>query len=235
MDTKDAAETTAPSVAPAKVAPKPNPAVEPELENPVPSLPLNGLEGDSLGSLGAAFSELHVRAPEGKAKEKDTGQGGAEDDPEGEHVRRDDVPSGERPSKSAPGATEHPAAPSPTATTLPATHPATSSTTTTQPAGEGTGFIGMPYQTHGVELLASVPPMAPPVSEPVASGSFYVGIDEMATCREPGAFHRAPVGVSPVPMPGYPPPEPGLSSLSVLRGPESCGGQSRGSGRSSNT
>ena len=68
MDTKDTAETTAPSVASTKLAPKRKPAGEPEPEDPVPSVPLSGLEVDSLESLGAAFSELHVRTPEGKAK-----------------------------------------------------------------------------------------------------------------------------------------------------------------------
>ena len=234
MDTKDTAETTTPSVAPAKLAPKPKPVGEPEPEDPVPSVPLSGLEDDSLGSLGAAFSELHVRTPEGKAKEKDTREGGAEDDREGEHVRTDDVSSGERPSGSALGGTEHPTASSSTATTLPATHPATSSPTTTPPVAEGTGFTGMPYPTHGVEPVATEPPMAPSVSEPVASGSSYVGIHEPAPCPEPGAYHRAPVGVCPLPMPGYTMLEPGFTSLSGLRGPESCGGRSRGSRRSSN-
>ena len=169
MDTKDTAETT------------------------VPSVPLSGLEDDSLGSLGAAFSELHVRTAEGKAKEKDTTGGGAEDDREGEHVRTDDVYSGEKSCESARGSTEHPTPSCPTATTLRATHPATSPPATTSPVAEGTGFTGMPYPTHGVGPLVTEPPMAPPVSEPVASGSIYVGIDEPAPCLEPGAFHRAPV------------------------------------------
>ena len=48
MDTKDTAETTAPSVAPAKPALAPKPAGEPEPEKPVPSVPLSGLGDDSL-------------------------------------------------------------------------------------------------------------------------------------------------------------------------------------------
>ena len=175
-----------------------------------------------------------MRTPEDKSKEKDTGEGRAKDDREGKHVRTDEVSSGERPSESAPGAPEHPTASSATATTLPATHPATSSPTTTPPVAEGTGFTGMPYPTHGLEPLATEPPMAPSISEPVASGSSYVGIKEPAPCPEPGAYHRAPVGVCPVPMPGYTMPEPGFTSLSGLQGPESCGGRSRGSGRTSN-
>ena len=197
-------------------------------------MPLGRHQHDFLGSLEAALSELHVRTPEGKAKEKATREGGAEDDCEGKHVRTDDVSTSERPSEIAQGVTEHPTASSPTATTLPATHPATSSPTTTPRAAEGTGISGMPYPTHAVEALATEPPMAPSVSEPVASGSFYVGIHEPAPCLEPGAYHRAPVGVCPLPMPSYIMPLPGFASLSGLRGPESCGGRSRGSRRSSN-
>ena len=55
-----------------------------------------------------------------------------------------------------------------------------------------------------------------------------------APCPEPGAYHRAPVGVRPLPMPGYKMPEPRFTLLSGLRGPESCGGRRRGSERSSN-
>ena len=80
MDSKDTAQTIAPSVAPAKPAPKPKPGGEPEPEEPVPLVPLSGLEDDSLGSLGAAFSGLHVRIPKGKAEEKETGERGADDD-----------------------------------------------------------------------------------------------------------------------------------------------------------
>ena len=90
MDTKDTAETTTPSVTPARFTPKPKPAGETEPEDPVPSVPLIGLEDEPLGSLGAAFGELHVRTLEGKAKEKETGEGGAEDNREGEHARTED-------------------------------------------------------------------------------------------------------------------------------------------------
>ena len=78
MDTKDTAETTAPSVAPAKPAPAPKPAGEPEPEVPVPSVPLSGLRDDSPDGLGVAFSGPSVRGPEGKEKEKvkqSSGQG----------------------------------------------------------------------------------------------------------------------------------------------------------------
>ena len=126
MDTNDIAETIAPSVAPAKLTPKPKPAGESQREDPIPSVPLSGLVNNSLGSLGAAPCELHVQTPEGKAKEKDTGERGAKQEHEGEHVRTDDVSSGERPSESARGATKHPTASSSMSTTLPATHQSTS-------------------------------------------------------------------------------------------------------------
>ena len=71
MDTKDTAATTAPSVAPAKPAPAPNSAAEPEPEGPLPSVPLSGLGDDSLEGLRAAFSGLSVEGPEGKKKEKE--------------------------------------------------------------------------------------------------------------------------------------------------------------------
>ena len=71
MDTKDTAETTAPSVAPAKPAPAPKPAGEPEPAEPVPSVPLSGLRDDSLEGQRAALSGPSVRGPEGKEKEKE--------------------------------------------------------------------------------------------------------------------------------------------------------------------
>ena len=48
METKDAAEKTAPSVARAKLAPKPEPAGEPESGDFLRSVTLTGLEDDSL-------------------------------------------------------------------------------------------------------------------------------------------------------------------------------------------
>ena len=71
METKDTAETTTPSVAPAEPAPEPKPAGEPESEEPVPSVPLSGLGDDSLEGSRAAFSGLSVGGPEGKDKEKE--------------------------------------------------------------------------------------------------------------------------------------------------------------------
>ena len=234
MHTKDTAETTAPSVRPSNAAPKPKPAGESEPEDPVPSMPLDALENDSLGSLGDAFSGLHVRTPEGKGQEKEKGKGGAEDDPEGEHARAEDVSSGKRPSERAPGATGRPAASSPTAATLRATHPAALSPTTTPPMAEGTGFTGMPYPTHALEPLGPEPPMAHPIIQPAACGSSYVAIHEPTTCHESDAFFGAPVGMCPATMPAQTIPEHSSIFGSGLRAPESCGGRSRGSGISSN-
>ena len=95
MDTKDTAETTAPSVAPAKPAPAPIPAGELEPEEPVPSVPLSGLGDDSLEGLRTAFSGLSVGGPEGKKKEKEkeaVDMGAEELDPGDGHERSDEVP-----------------------------------------------------------------------------------------------------------------------------------------------
>ena len=140
-----------------------------------------------------------------------------------------------RPPRACPGATEHRATFFPTATTLPATHPVASSPTTTTHVAEGTGFTSVPDPTHGVDPFPTVPPMAHSVSKPVASGCSYVGIHEPTPYYDPDAFRRAPIGVPLPTMPVYTMPEHGFTSLSALRGPESCGGRSRGSGTSSYT
>ena len=152
MDTKDNAETTAPSVAPAKPALAPKPAGEPEPEEPVPSVPLSGVGDDSLEGLRAAFSGLSVGGPEGqkKEKEKEAVDMGAEEVDLGDgHEPSDEVPFDDKPVQSAPSASDYPAVPSPTPTTLPATHPATSSPTTTPPMAKGLCFTGIPYPTYG--------------------------------------------------------------------------------------
>ena len=106
---------------------------------------------------------------------------------------------------------------------------------------QGLGFTGMPYCTYDVTRAATVPPMATGVSEPVASSSSYTGAPEPMPHRYEDVYHRPAVGVYMIGIPGYAAPEPGytmpvpgLTSLSGLRGPESLGGRSRGSGRSSN-
>ena len=134
MDTKDTAEKTAPSVAPAMPLPAPKPAGEPELEEPVPSVPLSGLGDDSLEGLGAAFSGPSVGGPARKEKEKEkeaVDMGIQEEDPRDGQEPSDEVPFDDKLVESAPSPSDQPAVPSPTTTTLPATHPATSSPTTT--------------------------------------------------------------------------------------------------------
>ena len=109
------------------------------------------------------------------------------------------------------------------------------------PMAEGLGFTGMPYPTYGVTPAATVPPMATAVREPVASSSTYIGVPEPMPRRYEDGYHRPAAALYMTGIPGYAAPEPGytmpapgFTSLSGLRGPESCGGSSRGSGRSSN-
>ena len=143
--------------------------------------------------------------------------------------------------ESAPSASDFPAVPSSTTTTLPATHPATFSPTTTPLMAEGVRLTRMPYRTYGVTPAATVPPMATAVSKPVASSSTYTGVPEPMPRRYEDGYHRPAAGVYMTGIPGYAAPEPGytmpasgLTTLRGLRGPESCGGRSRGSERSSN-
>ena len=99
----------------------------------------------------------------------------------------------------------------------------------------------MPYPTYGVTPAATVPPMATAVSEPVASSPTYTGTPEPMQCRYEDVYHRPAAGVHMTgipgfaePEPGYTMPVPGFTPLSGLRGPESLGGRSRGSGIFSN-
>ena len=233
-----------PSVAPAKPVPAPKPAGEPDPEEPVPSVPLSWLGDDSLEGLRAAFSVLSVGGPEGKDKEKEkqaVDMAVEEVDPGDGHGPSAEAPFEDKPVESAPSASDYRAVPSPTTTTLRATHPATSSPTTTPRMAEGLGYTGMPYPTYGVTSPATVPPMATAVSKPVASSSTYTGVPERMPGRYEAGYHRSAAGVYMTGIPGYAAPEPGytmpvpgFTSLNGLRGPESCGGRSRGSGRSSN-
>ena len=116
-----------------------------------------------------------------------------------------------------------------------------SSPTSTPPMAEGVGFTGMPYRTYAVHPVATAPPMATAVSEPVASSSTYTGIHDPMPRRCAEDYHRPPTGVGPTfilgyaaPETGYAMPVPGFRSLSGLRGPESCRGRSRGSREYSN-
>ena len=163
-----------------------------------------------------------------------------EEHPGDTHRSPGETPFKYQPSDSAPSASDHPAVPSPTTTTLRATHPATSSATPTPPMAGCLGFTGMPYPTYGVTPAATVPPMATALSEPVASSSTYNGVPEPMPRRYENDYHRPAAAVYMTGIPGYVAPEPGytmpapgVTSLSGLRGPESCGGRSRGSGRSS--
>ena len=146
-------------------------------------MPLRRRGDDSLEGLRTAFSGLSVDGPEGKRKEKEKGAVDMEveeEDPGDEHDPSDEVPFDDKPAESEPSASNHRAAPSPTTTTLPATHPATSSPTTIPPMADGLGFTGMPYPTYGGTSLATAPPIATAVSEPVASSSTYTSIHEPA-------------------------------------------------------
>ena len=167
--------------------------------------------------------------------------GAQEVDPGDGHRPSEEVPFEDKPVESAPSPSDYPAVPSPTTTTLLATHPATFSPTTTAPMAEGLGFTGMPYPTYGVTPTATVPPMATEVSEPVASSPTYTGVPEHMLRRYEDGYHRPAAAVymtgipgDVAPEPGYTMSAPGFTSLSVLRGPESCGGRSKGSGRSLN-
>ena len=106
---------------------------------------------------------------------------------------------------------------------------------------EGLGFTGMHYSTYGAAPAATAPAMATAVSEPVASSFTYTGIPESMPHRYDDDYHRPAAAVYMIGIPGhaapkpdYTMPAPGFTSLFSLCGPESCGGRSRGSGRSSN-
>ena len=137
MDTKDTAEKTAPSAAPAEPAPKPRHG-EPEPEEPVPSVHSSALEDNSLQGLGVAFSVLSVGAPVGKANAKAAVDMGAEEEDTGDdHNPSGEVPFDDKPSESAPSASDHPPSPSSTTTTHPATQPARSSALKRYPGFHG--------------------------------------------------------------------------------------------------
>ena len=73
------------------------------------------------------------------------------------------------------------------------------------------GFTGVPYPTSGMDLIATAPPMAPAVSEPVVFSSTYTGIHEPMPRRYAEDYHRPPTGVGPTFISGYGAPETGYA------------------------
>ena len=224
MDTKkeDSDVKTAPE-APAMPAPgEPGPG-----PSAVPSESLHGPVGvaeDSLEGLQSAFRALSVEELEAhpvkrkREREKDAG----DETDEGADQVHD--PTNDPTFEGAPSASGLHASPSPITTTLPIPEPAAATSTpiTNPPMAEGTGFTGMPtYPAYGMNPPATAFPEATTASEPVTSSSaprWYAA----------GYHHPLPATGAYVDVPRY-------ATLSGLRrGPESLGGRSRGSGRSSN-
>ena len=228
MDTKkeDTDVKSAPE-APARPAPgEPGPG-----PSAVPSEPLHGpvdVAEDSLDGLQSAFRALSVEevvtqpVKRKRESEKDAGDEADEGEDQGQDLTNDPTFEG------APSASGLHASPSPITTTLPIPDPAAATSTpiTNPPMAEGTGFTGMPaYPAYGLGPPTTAFPEATTASEPVASSSaprWYAA----------DYHHPLPATGTYVDVPGY---APGYVTLSGLRrGPESLGGRSRGSGRSSN-
>ena len=154
-----------------------------------------------------------------RVSEKDAGEGIADEgEDEGQDLTNEPTFEG------APSASALHASPSPITTTLPipAQAAATSTPITNPPMAEGTGLTGMPtYPAYALGPPTTAFPEATTASEPVASSSaprWYAA----------NYHHPLPATAAYVDVPGY-------ATLSGLRrGPESLGGRSRGSGRSSN-
>ena len=220
MDTRkeDADVKTAPAPeAPARPAPGAVPSAEP-LHWPVEATE------DSLDGLETAFGALSVEevvsqpVKRKRESEKDAGDEADEGEEQGQDLTN--VPTFE----GAPSACGLHASPSPLTTTLPAV--ATSTSTTNPPMAEGTGFTGMPpYPAYGMGPPTTALHEATTASEPVATSS----APRWYAAEYP---HPLPATGTYVDVPRY---APGYATLSGLRrGPESLGGRSRGSGRSSN-
>ena len=224
MDTKkeDTDVKTAPE-APAMPAPgEPGPG-----PSAVPSEPLHGpvdVAEDSLEGLRSAFRALSVEevvthpVKRKRESERDAGESIAD---EGEDQGQD--LTNEPTFEGAPSASGLHASPSPITSTLPIPDPAAATSTpiTNPPMAEGTGFTGMPtYPAYGLEPPTTAFPEATTASEPVTSSS--------ALRWYAADYHH------PLPATGTYVDFPGYATLSGLRrGPESLGGRSRGSGRSS--
>ena len=153
-----------------------------------------------------------------REREKDAG------DEADEGVDQGQDPTNDPTFEGAPSSSGLHASPSPITTTLPTPDPAaaTSTAITNPPMAEGTGFTGMPtYPAYGVNPPTTAFLEATTTSEPVTSSSAprWYAADYHHPLSATGAY---------VDVPGY-------ATLSGLRrGPESLGGRSRGSGRSSN-
>ena len=217
-----------------KTAPAPEAPARPAPGEPgpgpsgaVPSEPLHGpveVAEDSLDGLQTAFRALTVEevvtqpVKRKRESEKDAGDEADEGEEQAQDLTHDPTFEG------APSASGLHASPSPITTTLPAA--ATSTPITNPPMAEGTGFTGMPpYPAYGMGPPTTALPEATTASEPVASSS----APRWYAAEYP---HPLPATGTYVDVPGY---APGYATLSGLRrGPESLGGRSRGSGRSSN-
>ena len=224
MDTKkeDTDVKTAPEAPamPAPGGPGPGPSA-------VPSEPLHGpvdVAEDSLEGLQSAFRALSVEEvdthPVNRKRERERDAGDEAD--KGADQGHD--PTNDPTFEGVPSASGLHASPSPITTTLPIPDPAAATSTpiTNPPMAEGTGFTGMPtYPAYGLGPPTTAFPEATTASEPVTSSSaarWYVA----------DYHHPLPATGAYVDFPGY-------ATLSGLRrGPESLGGRSRGSGRSSN-
>ena len=172
MDTKEDTDVkTAPEAPmPAPVVPGPGEA------GAVPSVPLLGpvdAADDSLERLGSAFRGLSVEdvdtdpVKRKREREKDTGEGMANEGVDQGHARTSEPAFEAAPSTSGLGAST-----SPTTTTFPTPDQAAATSTpmTTPRMSEGTGFTGMPtYPAYGVDPSTTAFPEATTASEQVAS------------------------------------------------------------------
>ena len=225
MDTKkeDTDVKTAPE-APAMPAPgEPGPG-----PSAVPSEPLHGpvdVAEDSMEGLQSAVRALSVEEVDThpvkrkRESEKDAGESIADKGADQGHD-----PTNDPTFEGAPSASGLHASPSPITTTLPTADlaAATSTPITNPPMAESIGLTGMPtYPAYGVNPPTTAFPEATTTSEPVTSS--------YAPRWYAADYHH------PLPATGAYVDVPGYATLSGLRrGPESCGGRSRGSERSSN-
>ena len=175
--------------------------------------------------LQAAFRALSVEEVDGhpvkrkRESEKDAGESIADEGADQGHD-----PTNDPTFEGAPSPSGLHASPSPITTTLPTPDPAAARSTpiTNPPMAECIGFTGMPtYPAYGVGPPTTAFPEATTTSEPVTSSyapRWYAA----------DYHHPLPATGAYVNVPGYATPN------GLRRGPESCGGRSRGSGRSSN-